>query len=74
MPGNHPMNASGSVVTDGFDRTTRHRFFTELFFFGRAWLFVNVGIATLIAPGKIGWGCFTAQVAVDALTVDVILA
>src|SRR6266566_4392870 len=59
------------IIADRFDRTAFHRFFAKSFFFRRLWLFINVGMAAVIVPLEIGGRRFTAQIAVDALIIDV---
>src|SRR4051794_17997599 len=56
-----------AVAADGFHRATFHGFLGLSFFFGSRGLFVNVGIATVIAACKIGRGGFAAKIAIDAL-------
>src|SRR5207249_9829490 len=59
------------IIADRFDRTAFHRFFAKSFFFRRLWLFINVGMAAVTVPLEIGGRRFTAQIAVDALIIDV---
>src|SRR6184192_1533608 len=59
------------VVADRFDRTAFHGFFAESLFFRRLWLFIDVGMTAVIVPFEIGRRGFTAQIAVDALIIDV---
>jgi len=59
------------IIADRFDRTAFHRFFAKSFFFRRLWLFIDVGMAAVIVPLEIGGRGFTAQIAVDALIIDV---
>ena len=61
----------GPVVTDRFDRATFHRFLAKRFFLGRLGLLVNVGVSAVVVPLEIGGGGFAAQIAVDALFIDV---
>lgn len=63
---------SGSIVSDCLNGATFHCFFALLFFVRRAGLFINDGIATVVVPFEVGRGCFTAQIAVDALIIDVV--
>jgi hypothetical protein len=60
-----------AVVADCFDRTAFHRFFAQSFFFRRLWLFIDVRMAAIVVPLEIGGRGFTAQIAIDALIVDV---
>jgi hypothetical protein len=59
------------VVADCFDWAAFHRFFAETFFVGRLRLLVNVGVAAVIIPLEIRGSGLAAQIAVDALIVDV---
>jgi len=59
------------VVADRFDGAAFHRFLAETFFVGRLRLLVNVGVAAIIIPFEIRGGRLAAQVAVDALIIDV---
>jgi hypothetical protein len=59
------------VVSDRFDRAAFHRFFAKAFFFGRLRLLVNVRVAAVIIPFEIRGRGFAAQIAVDALIIDV---
>jgi hypothetical protein len=59
------------VIADRFNRTAFHRFFAKRFFVGRLRLLVNVGVPAVIVPFKIGGGGLAAQIAVDALIIDV---
>jgi hypothetical protein len=60
-----------AVVADRFDRATFHCLFTKTFFFGRLRLLVNVGMATVVVALEICRGSFPAQIAVDALFIDI---
>jgi hypothetical protein len=60
-----------AVVANRFDRATFHRFFTECFLFRGFWLFVNVGMTAVVIAFETGGCRFAAQIAVDALIVDV---
>jgi hypothetical protein len=60
-----------SVIADRFDWAAFHRFFAETFFVGCLRLLVYVGVPAVIVPFEIGWSRFTAQIAVDALIIDV---
>jgi hypothetical protein len=59
------------IVADRFDRATFHRFFAETLFVRRLRLFVNIGVAAIIIPFEIRRGGLAAQIAVDALIIDV---
>jgi hypothetical protein len=60
-----------SVVADRFDRTAFHCFFAKSFFFRRLRLFIDVGMAAVIVPLEIGRRGFAAQIAIDALIIDI---
>ena len=60
-----------AVAADRFDRTTFHRLFTKTFFLRRFRLFVNVGMTAVVVALEIGGRGFAAQIAVDALFIDV---
>src|SRR5215471_6216936 len=62
---------SRAVVADGFDRTTFHCLFAEGFLFWTFGLFVNVGMAAVVVPFEIGRRGLAAEVAVDALLIDI---
>jgi hypothetical protein len=59
------------VVADRFDRAAFHRFFAETFFVGRLRLLVHVRVAAIIIPFEIRGSGLAAQIAVDALIIDV---
>jgi hypothetical protein len=59
------------VIADRFDRAAFHRFFAETFLVGRLRLFVNVGMPAVIVPFEIGRSSLAAQIAVDALIIDI---
>src|SRR5437016_14578513 len=61
----------GAVATDRFDRATFHRLFTKTFFLGRFRLLVNVGVTAVVIALEIRRRSFPAQIAVDALFVDI---
>src|ERR1051325_8766844 len=63
-----------AVVTNGFDRTTFLGFLAELLLLFRARLIVNEGVATVIIAFEICRRCFAAEIAVDALVIDVIFS
>ena len=60
----------GPVVADGLNRAAFHGFLALPLFFGRAGLFVKVGIASVVVTGEVVRRGFTAEVAVDALVID----
>lgn len=59
------------VVADSFDRAGVESFLAKLKLFGSFGLFVNVGIAVLVVSGEIGRRSITANVAIDALRINV---
>lgn len=63
-----------AVVSDGFDRATFEGFHALLFFFGVFGLLDHVGVASVLIARKILRRGFPAQVAVDALLIDIELA
>jgi hypothetical protein len=60
-----------AVVADSFHWAAFFGFFAKGLFFRRRWLFIYEGITTVVTPSEIVWSCFAAQIAVDALIVDV---
>jgi hypothetical protein len=60
-----------AVATDRFDRATFHRLFTKAFFFRRLRLLVNIGMAAVVVALEICGRRFPAQIAVDALFIDI---
>src|ERR1051326_4143723 len=60
-----------AVVPDRFDRTTFHRLFAKTFFFGRLGLFVDERVTAVVVALEIRGRSFAAQIAVDALLIDV---
>ena|ERR1051325_2315742 len=64
----------GAVIADGFHRTPFHGLFALGLFLGGLGLFVNVGVAAVIVAGVVVWGRLAAEIAIDALIIDVILA
>jgi hypothetical protein len=63
-----------AVVANGLHWAAFQRLHAQIDIFLRARLFVDERIATLVMPGKKSRGGFTAQVAIDALLIDVKLA
>ena len=59
------------VVADRFNGAAFFGFFALGFFFGAAGLFVNVGVAAVVAAGEVVGRGFATEVAIDALIVDV---
>jgi hypothetical protein len=59
------------VIANCFNWTSFHGFFAEYFFLVRLWLLVYVGMAAVIVSFEIGGRGFAAQIAVDALIIDV---
>ena len=62
---------SRAVVADGFNRAAFHRFFAHRFLLRILRLFVNVGVSAVVVPLEIGRRGFAAQIAIDALIIDV---
>jgi hypothetical protein len=60
-----------AVAADRFDRATFHSLFTKTFFLGRLRLFVNVGMTAVVVALEIRGRSFAAQIAVDALFIDI---
>jgi hypothetical protein len=60
-----------AVVANRFDRATFQRFFAERFLLRGLWLLVNVGMTPIVVAFKTGGCGFAAQIAVDALIIDV---
>ena len=67
-------NRRSTVVANGFDRAAFHGLFAGGFFFGGRRLLHDVRITSVIPAGVILRRSFAAQVAVDALVVDEVLA
>jgi hypothetical protein len=63
-----------AVIANGFDGTTFHRFFAKGLFLWRFRLFINVGMAAVVVALEIRGRGFAAQIAIDALVVDVELS
>jgi hypothetical protein len=63
-----------AVVTDGFDRAAFHRFLAKTFLLGRLGLLVNERMTAVIVPFEIGGRGFTAEIAIDALLIDIELS
>ena len=64
----------GAVVADGLDRAAFLGFLALAFFLGGFRLLVDEGIAAVVVALEVVGGGFAAEVAVDALVVDVELA
>jgi len=60
-----------SIIAYGFDRAALHRFFAEPLLVWRLRLLVNVGVAAVVIPLEVCRGGFAAQIAIDALIIDV---
>ena len=60
-----------AVASDGFDGTTFLCFLAERLFFGRRGLFLHKRISAALVAVKIAGRRLTAQVAVNALRIDV---
>src|SRR4051812_17707322 len=60
-----------AIVTDSFHWTAFHRLFAQALFLRALRLLVNIGMPAVIVSFEIRRGSLTAEVAVDALIVDV---
>ena len=60
-----------AVVPDRFDRAAFHRLFAKSFFFRRLRLFIDIRVAAVVVPLEIGRRGFAAQIAIDALIIDI---
>src|SRR5207245_1918519 len=58
----------------GLNRAVVHRIFAEGLFFVRLWLFENVRESLIVVAHEVRWRSFAAQVAIDALRIDVVAA
>src|SRR5207248_785509 len=68
------IRRSGPVVSDRFDRAAFHCFLATSFFLGILRLFVNVGMPSVIVAFEIRGRRFAAEIAINALLVDVKLS
>jgi hypothetical protein len=64
-------NSLLAVVADRFDRTTFHSFLAGLFFVSASRLLLYEGISPVSVAVEILRGGFAAQIAIDALIIDV---
>lgn len=62
----------GAVVADGFDGAAGEGFFAESAFFLGFWLFIEVGMATVLIAFEVRGCGLPAEVTVDALVIDVV--
>ncbi len=60
-----------AVIADRFDRATFHGFLAELLFFRSFGLLIDVGVTAIVVTGEVGRSGFPAQIAVDALVIDI---
>ena len=60
-----------AVVADRFDRAAFHCLFAKSFFFRRFRLFIDIRVAAVVVPLEIGRRGFAAQIAIDALIIDI---
>jgi hypothetical protein len=60
-----------AIAADGFHRAPFHRFFAKRFLVPAFRLFVDVRVTTVVVAGKIGRGCLSAKIAIDALIIHV---
>jgi hypothetical protein len=70
-PYHWPLSA---VAPDRFDRATFHRLFAKRFFIGIFRLLIDKGMAAVVIALKVGRRSFAAQIAIDALIVDIELS
>ena len=63
-----------SVAADGFNRATFHGFLALGFFIRSGRLFENVGITAVVVTREIARCRLAAQVAIDALVIDVVFS
>ena len=62
---------SDPVVSDGFDRAAFHGLDALGLLLGIFRLLVNVRVAPVVAAGEIGGSRLAAEVAIDALVIDI---
>src|SRR4051794_36834297 len=69
----HRFNAASAlpVIANRLNRAAFHRFFAKALFLGAFRLFVDERVTTVIVAFEIGRSGFAAQIAVDALIIDV---
>jgi hypothetical protein len=60
-----------AVVADGFDWAAFHCLFAKRFFLGCFRLFIDVGMAAVVIPFEIRRRRLPAQIAVNALVIDI---
>lgn len=65
------MKGLGAVVADCFNRASFEGLHAHFDIVGSDWLLEDKGVAPVIAPGKEIWCCLAAQIAINALLVDV---
>jgi hypothetical protein len=65
------LSILAAVVTDRFDWATFHRLFAKTFFLRRFGLLVNEGVTAVVVAFEIRGRSFAAQIAVDALLINV---
>src|SRR6201997_4786421 len=63
-----------AIVANGFDRTSSHGFLAKRFLLRGGRLLKHIGVAAVVAAREISGGGFPAQVAVNALVIDVKLS
>jgi hypothetical protein len=68
------LGGLSAVVADGLDGTAFLGFFAARFLFGRAGLLVNDGVPAVVVALEIFRRGFAAQVAVNALVINVVFA
>jgi hypothetical protein len=60
-----------AIGADRFDRAAFHRFFAKRIFLGSLGLLVNKGVPAIVVALVIGRGGFAAEIAIDALVIDI---
>jgi hypothetical protein len=60
-----------AIAADSFHGAPFHRFFAKGFLVPAFRLFVDVRVTTVVVAGKIGRGCLSAKIAIDALIIHV---
>jgi hypothetical protein len=69
-----PLQNLSAVIADRLDRAAFHRFLAKGFFLRAFRLLIDVGMAAVIVALEIGGGSLAAQIAVDALLIDIELS
>ena len=72
--GEKPRRVLNAVVADGFHRAAFHGFAAEGFLGVAFGLLEDVAVPAVVIAGEVGWSSLAAEIAIDALIVDVILS